>query len=968
MAIFKRYLFIISILFSQELLAQDYSFTRYDLKDGLAGSTAYSMVQDTDGFIWIGTETGLSRFDGTHFKSFSTEDGLPDNEILNLFADSKGRVWIAPFKISLCYYLHGEIHTKDNDSILAKIHLKGNIYKMAEDANGNLLLQENYAVHLIEASGEVKSIDNINGVKGRFNNIGPGENGGFSVFFNDSLFDYKNQKFTGKAYLGSISAHMAFSVFSKNYYAYKSKLYEMNIVRLKDNAVLSLPFSLEVLKMVSLNDSLIAICKKSGSWIYNINTLKLFAVYLKENTHGYTMIDKEKNWWFCTLGQGVYKLNSDYIYNVTLLNKDNRKLGITSIAKGEDGFFMGTDFGSIYEFKFNNKSPEIRNIYFNRIFDDYSPIIALEYENGKGLYCGSGAMYRLIDITGKLKSYINKIAVKKISNDGDSFLVATNSYLLRISKNDFNKRDTIWTSRTTSVYKMHDSIYIGSLDGLYLVYSGNKLVDIGEKYRVLNNRISYITASPNGVVWIATYGGGIASLKNGKLLSIINQNHGLPSNICKTILATDDYLWVGTDKGVAKVELTKDNKFGIRNYSEADGLLSDNINVVHEFGGYVFFGTSKGISYFKNDEISLESTCDLNILSFYSNGTKYSPNVKAYFKSNQNNIQFEFVAISFRSRGDIVYEYRLIGSDTTWSKTRQNVLNYPALPSGIYEFEIVATNKFGKKSEIKRMRFEIEPLLQERVWFRALLLVVFLLLISLGTLMFINRNRRKEREKINITKKISELERLALKSQMNPHFIFNSLNSIQQYVMDKDVSGANKFIAGFSKLIRQTLDFSSKQRVSIEEEVEYLSNYLELEKTRLEDAFEYSIEVDPAIKGHGYFVPPLILQPFVENSIRHGVRNRKDRNGKISLKVSINQEQLYFVLEDNGVGRKQSQLLKSAMPIEYQSKGMSLTANRVELMNNSNKLKMQLTVEDAFPDDSAYPGTRIIISIPTDFN
>ncbi len=186
--------------------------------------------------------------------------------------------------------------------------------------------------------------------------------------------------------------------------------------------------------------------------------------------------------------------------------------------------------------------------------------------------------------------------------------------------------------------------------------------------------------------------------------------------------------------------------------------------------------------------------------------------------------------------------------------------------------------------------------------------------------------------------------------------------------MDKDVAGANKFISGFSRLIRQTLDFSSKQKVGIQEELDYLKNYLELEKTRLESAFYYSIEVDPLLANSGYSIPPMILQPFVENSVRHGVRYRKDNSGHIRIRVTIDENHIYFVIEDNGVGRSQSKNFKSSIPIEYQSKGMSLTANRVELLNNSSKQKMQVTIEDAFPDDKEYPGTRVIVSMPAYFD
>jgi LytS/YehU family sensor histidine kinase len=222
----------------------------------------------------------------------------------------------------------------------------------------------------------------------------------------------------------------------------------------------------------------------------------------------------------------------------------------------------------------------------------------------------------------------------------------------------------------------------------------------------------------------------------------------------------------------------------------------------------------------------------------------------------------------------------------------------------------------------------------------------------------------REVEKTRISSRISELEQLALKSQMNPHFIFNSLNSIQQYVMDKDIAGANRFISGFSKLIRQTLDFSSKPLVNLTDEIGYLSTYLELEKNRLEDKFTFTVSVDEELKNSDYQVPPMILQPYLENSLRHGIRFRKDNEGRISVRVNKMENRLVCVIEDNGVGRKLAAHYKSINPIEYQSKGMSLTADRLELINRNIKDKIYVSVDDLVNKTDEPAGTRVTISFP----
>src|SRR5215831_12923867 len=137
--------------------SQDYSFIRYDTRDGLAGSVVYDALQDNEAFMWFATENGLSRFDGTNFKTFTTKDGLPDNEVLRLFLDSKGRVWIMPFKPSVCYYYKGKIYNRGNDSLISKINLFGHAFDMAEDKAGNLFIAEMAAWHEILKNKTVKT-------------------------------------------------------------------------------------------------------------------------------------------------------------------------------------------------------------------------------------------------------------------------------------------------------------------------------------------------------------------------------------------------------------------------------------------------------------------------------------------------------------------------------------------------------------------------------------------------------------------------------------------------------------------------------------------------------------------------------------------------------------------------------------------------------------------------------------------
>src|SRR4030095_625628 len=294
-----------------------------------------------------------------------------------------------------------------------------------------------------------------------------------------------------------------------------------------------------------------------------------------------------------------------------------------------------------------------------------------------------------------------------------------------------------------------------------------------------------------------------------------------------------------------------------------------------------------------------------------------------------NNVRFEYAGISYRSGGEIFYRYRLSGLDTGWHITKDNFLNYPTLLPGDYTMELQGLNKFGIKSEIIRLPFSIKKFWWEKTWTQISAIILFLFIIGFFMNRRIKQVRLREKEKNLLREQVSALEQMALKAQMNPHFIFNSLNSIQHYVLDKDIVGANKYIAGFSRLIRLTLDNSSKPEISIEEEIKYLSQYLEMEKMRTGNKFNYSIHVPDEIFYNGQSISPMILQPFVENSIRHGIRYRDDSNGHIKIEVIQYEKGLKFIIEDNGVGRIIAGTFKSKSPIEYQSKGISLTEQRI---------------------------------------
>jgi LytS/YehU family sensor histidine kinase len=224
--------------------------------------------------------------------------------------------------------------------------------------------------------------------------------------------------------------------------------------------------------------------------------------------------------------------------------------------------------------------------------------------------------------------------------------------------------------------------------------------------------------------------------------------------------------------------------------------------------------------------------------------------------------------------------------------------------------------------------------------------------------------RKKEQEKTSIQQKLNELEQMALRAQMNPHFIFNCLNSIQNFIITNDLESTNLYLSEFAHLIRQTLDNSEKSTISITNEIKYLKGYLEMERMRFGHSFNYTIEVDPALDPDMEHIPTMILQPFIENSIRHGIRYKENGIGSIDIKFQKISEGFVCIIQDNGIGRKKASEYKSKMHVEYQSKGMLLTAERINILNRQLAEPITIEINDLTDAPDQATGTRITLRFP----
>ncbi|WP_276482226.1 sensor histidine kinase [Paraflavitalea pollutisoli] len=966
----SRFLLLASIILQLCLSpasGQEYSYARYDVDKGLVGSVVYDGAEDKDGFLWFATETGVSRFDGTHFRNFTKADGLPDNEIIRIYVDSRNRVWMLPFHNSICYYQDGKIYTKDNDSLLRRLNIDSQIQDILEDKRGNLVIRGFNFFYLVrdrEVTGEIRLIHDKKFYTGP---IGLNAAGQFCsiVMYNAHAspiylvtFNTQGQVLDTKEYLYrpishlSTYLHPAFTIFRRQD--------SLQINRSTANSLVNVPVPEAFNGVSGINDSLCFFKTGNGAILFNVHTMKAVRQVLKGKTINNVFQDSEGNWWFLTGGSGVFRVGSFEFTNFEFSQPGKEALAIFSTLKKNNKLYVGAEKSMLFTIDMKTRQVASHHVRTTSINAKIAAMAA--FPNNDIIIGTDEGIYRL-GPDYSFTTIFHTIAVKAMRLQNDEILLSAHSGMVHIYP-DLSYRDFYLDFRSTCSYKMQGIYYSGAVDGLYIVDSSNQSKKwLGDQHPLLRNRITSIEGGADNTLWIGTHGDGIIAYKDGKVIGNIRQSDGLTSNICRTLFIDGHDIWVGTDKGLNRVRYV-DKKPMITTFSRADGLIADIVNTIYVDSTTVFVGTPAGLTTFDANKISHDSYCKLRITGIQAAGRGLSLEDSNFtLQPSGNAVRFAYVGISYRSAGDITYRYRLAGLDDEWQTTRETFLNYPSLPSGDYQLQLTAINKFGIQSDTITIPFQVARHFWEMTWFRLLAIIIIWALVWIFVSYRIKKIKRQNEEKMQISNRIADLEQMALKAQMNPHFIFNSLNSVQQYVIDKDILGANKFITEFSRLIRLTLDISSKTRISLYEEISYLTTYLELEKTKFEDKFSYKVEVAAGLDTAAWSIPPMILQPYVENSIRHGVRNRPDKLGMILVSFRADHEYLICCVEDNGVGRKKAAQYKSEMAIEYQSKGMTLTARRIEMLNKHHRSPVVIDIEDL--ENNRQPaGTRVTLKFP----
>jgi hypothetical protein len=500
----------------------------------------------------------------------------------------------------------------------------------------------------------------------------------------------------------------------------------------------------------------------------------------------------------------------------------------------------------------------------------------------------------------------------------------------------------------------NQKLLLGTINGAFLYRVADKSLSPLSNSSKLKCRINEIYKLSENVFVFGTHGNGLI-IKSDTGTQGITTKNGLLSNTISQIEYFDHKLWVGSNQGISILEKNETGKFHVvYQLSSANGLLSNEINDIQFWEDKLYVASKKGLSIVDalNYEVSnkLPFGISLSLASGTQLGYKHSYNLDY----REKHIQIHLQAVSFKGPKQIHYKYKLKGVDKDWLFTKENTLNYSLTP-GEYEFKAYAGVGYKNWSNHPiTFTIAIEPPFWKTIWFWVLIHLALAAVITLITRQY----QQKKRKKLEAQKSLDNSKLEALGSQMNPHFIFNSLNSIQSLIINENKKVAAVQVAKFSRLIRRILSNSKNSLIPLSESIETLTNYMELEQFRTKNKFSYQINIAPAVKSTQILVPPLMLQPYVENAIWHGIIPKSGK-GKIVISIDSAHNQIEVSIRDNGVGRsyhKGKTKMQSSM-------GVDISKKRIELLNNLFDKQVEIQTIDHYKDEEAI-GTEVIFQLP----
>ncbi len=979
---------LISILFialSTQLFAYNSVFRNFSVNEGLPSSEVYHIIQDSKGYIWVATNMGVSRFDGKKFENFDSENGLAENTIFEVYEDETGRVWFVGFPFQLSYFSNGTIVPYKYNSILRSIAGQGKIpvkksFRVEKDDNVFFCFTGDPKIYKINARGEMKPHFNLHSSLYNTAVISVGEQ--------LLICSSGKQKEQTVLMVDFIHPEKGYTVGHSDRFSHGFRMVERSSEGgilfaqhdrishiLPDGSCHTYGMKDRVLWIsTDKNDDLWVGFSQGGVEKYKNGMLNKGAklTYLDSMSVTSVLHDSEGGKWFSTIENGLFYQQAEGYYSISRSKLAGDYLKDIEYFDGKIyAGLMNSRFGTIEKEKVKEISHFDKNLKPVNILRSYNDEI-LWLVTDDYLYSYDKKQFRK-HTNNHSKATTDASLSRLIFSIKDLYPVSETELLLAESNalSVFKDGKVVYNSfvddnielRIEAIEKGADSTYfLGTFNGLW-TYCNSRFEYLGIENPLLKERITDIVVyNDHGDYVLGTKGSGIVVKWHDSIIQI-SRLKGLSSNSVTSLLLSGNYLWIGTNNGLNLIdvkELGQPNP-RILIMKKEHGLISNEITQLKGNEAFVYIVTTAGVTVIEHDKYhpdTYQPPIYISGLSILKKDTLISNDFKLSY--NHNFIIISYTGISFRDGGNLQYKYRLKGLSNDWVHTTNTEVEYAFLPRGNYQFEVFAINSEGEESPVAAtLQFVILPPFWRTWWF------IMLAILTLATPLFfyISYRLRVIKKEHRLQNDLNWYRQQALTRQMDPHFVFNTLNSIQSYVIKNDRLASSQYLSKFARLMRLILNNSQKQAVPLSDEISALNLYMELESLRFQHRFEYSIQTDASVDAENSYIPAFIIQPFIENAIWHGIMGLKTA-GMIEVNFTRDNGQLLCTVQDNGIGRIKSQEMKGEDDIKRKSLGISLVKSRLKLLNDFYGEEMCVNFTDLYNDDGSAAGTRVTINLP----
>lgn len=962
----KLFALIVFAAISTLGMAQDYSFITYSNGQGLPQSQVQCITQDDDGYLWVGTLGGLAKFNGKTFTTFPLEQGLFNNRISCLQFIQK-TIWVG-HEGGITQIKNNKAQTyslgDNNRTVIVTdfIQYQGKIIASTE-GSGLYILSNGHVSKITLKNEDASTCRDLEIINGKLY-IGTRD----GLYFTDDLTNFsrveafKDRRISGIARLeNKIFISTSFEGLFKSDLAFKK--FDSIPVQSTDLYIGGITGDRSNQLWLASPEGVIRLSQQMKQLNFNeANGLPVKAINC-------SFQDNEGNIWFGSDGKGLIRFanQSLQIYSTRTGMPSDLILSGTKLKSGSY-LFGSYDKGA---FKMNLQG------VCEKIPIPATTVWDIEYFDGLAWFATDMGIFSW-DFKSEPKSYLSKDfsktfrVLKPLKN---RLIVAGEESVGYIENNtlhhypnfkfNINKDGNI---RDITFY--YSNILVATSKGLYELNLAKKTQKLLKKFKA---SIASIETDVDNRVWIGTENGLI--IFDGINFTDVSYSSKSGARFINFIHRVESNIFVGTNDGLYVFENSENSQVLVKHIGTNNGLinLESNINSSFYENGNFWFGTSDGLAKLQFD---LENGFSdfapkLNIARVLVNYREIDPSdIYSGLKLNysKNNLIIDLDGISMEDPESVTFQYRLEGESDKWSPPTLNpTIILSNLDAGDYTLQIRAISGTKKISEISSFAITITPPFWRTWWFYILVFVA----IAFGIRYYFRLQIKRERErnyKVNLENKsrLLALEQQSLNASMNRHFIFNSLNSIQYFINTQDRVSANRYLTSFAKLIRKNLDSASEgdNVVTLHQELERLELYLSLEAMRFKDRFTYKIE-NQDIDLEQVTVPAMLLQPFVENSIIHGILPDETKKGEIVVTIKALGDQLEICIDDNGIGIDYSMNKKAKFKGDHKSQGMEITSKRIDLIRQMwNKDYELIGPFQMTNPDRSIKGTRVLIKIP----